>query len=310
MAAARPKARATWLPLRVGRAWNRLLRESFARRSGVYAIREAKGGRVLYVGESHTDRGWSTLTRHFQDPSGKFARRNEFTRRSADGLEAAVWLTEKGQAALDLQAAKIASLKPVHNRDDGKAEDDLSGPWDREENPRRRRAWMKLYPNHAPAGVADEMIAAGGWEVPRWVDFRAKVKGVRLSAAERKEIVGAIVRAWPKGAPYRPSRRAPKRLQNGKPPREVYKAKHWGDEGGSDRTLRVPDPTASPLVELGELVRVEYRTIKGVRKDGGRPQPVVFFHDFEGRKPVLAFNRDGLVIAGGSYKVTDHGIEG
>ncbi len=34
--------------------------------SGVYAIVSRKGGRVLYIGESHTGRLYDTITRHFR----------------------------------------------------------------------------------------------------------------------------------------------------------------------------------------------------------------------------------------------------
>lgn len=39
-------------------------------RNGVYAIRDAETGEVLYVGESHTKRLYATLTRHFQSWDG------------------------------------------------------------------------------------------------------------------------------------------------------------------------------------------------------------------------------------------------
>jgi excinuclease UvrABC nuclease subunit len=47
-------------------------------KSGVYLIREKDGflffpGEVVYVGESHTDRLYSTLLRHFQRWTGKTA---------------------------------------------------------------------------------------------------------------------------------------------------------------------------------------------------------------------------------------------
>jgi excinuclease UvrABC nuclease subunit len=47
-------------------------------KSGVYLIREKAGflffaGEVVYVGESHTDRLYSTLLRHFQRWTGKTA---------------------------------------------------------------------------------------------------------------------------------------------------------------------------------------------------------------------------------------------
>ncbi len=116
--------RARWLPLIVAGGWNPELRRAFDRKSGAYAIREKKGRRVLYVGESHTDRGWKTLTRHFQDASGKFAQRSEFTHARPVELEGALWLTSKGQPALNMQAkqierARASGYDPI---DDGKAE--------------------------------------------------------------------------------------------------------------------------------------------------------------------------------------------
>jgi excinuclease UvrABC nuclease subunit len=64
-------------PVKEGRAvaaWVRALKG----KSGVYLIREKNGfiffaGDVVYVGESHTDRLYSTLLRHFQRWTGKTA---------------------------------------------------------------------------------------------------------------------------------------------------------------------------------------------------------------------------------------------
>ncbi len=125
--------RARWLPLMVGGGWNSELRKVFAEASGAYALRDASG-KVRYVGESHTGRGWKTLLRHFQDPTGKFAVRNEFTVRDASGYSAAVWVTSMGargkangdQTALELQAKLIKRYRPSANRDDGTAVDDFA----------------------------------------------------------------------------------------------------------------------------------------------------------------------------------------
>lgn len=122
--------RARWLPLIVGGKWNQELRRTFDEASGVYAIRRKSDRTVEYIGESHTGRGWKTLQRHFQDYSGTFKDRSEYTRPNADGLEAALWVTSSGprsgkgegdQAALDLQAKLIAKYGPTENRDDGQA---------------------------------------------------------------------------------------------------------------------------------------------------------------------------------------------
>lgn len=84
-----------------------------------------------------------------------------------------------------------------------------------------------------------------------------------------------------------------------------YKDKHWGDEGNKGTAMLLyPNVHAEPLVELGELVRIEYLTRKGRER-------AVYFHDFEGKKPRLVFNGDGkLLIAGGSYQVKTEGIVG
>lgn len=121
--------RARWLPLKVGGAWNPELRRIFGEASGVYAFRRKGSARVEYVGESHTGRGWKTLQRHFQDQTGAFADRSEFTATDAHAYECAVWATSQGarakkngdQAALDLQARMIDRYRPRQNRDDGKA---------------------------------------------------------------------------------------------------------------------------------------------------------------------------------------------
>lgn len=60
-----------------GRQWAEFIRETKGK-SGVYVIREDNiighlFGAVLYVGESHTDRLYSTITRHFQHWRGKTA---------------------------------------------------------------------------------------------------------------------------------------------------------------------------------------------------------------------------------------------
>lgn len=98
--------------------------------------------------------------------------------------------------------------------------------------------------------------------------------------------------------------RVPWRKKN--PPHAAYVRTHWGDPGAFDRkSSSVPSVKAGALVVLGELVRVEYRTIKG--GDGAS----TYFHDFGPKsRPTLAFNGSGLFIAGGGYRVTERGIVG
>lgn len=87
----------------------------------------------------------------------------------------------------------------------------------------------------------------------------------------------------------------------------AYKRVHWGREGtGRARVIDAPNPFFAVPVELGELVQVVYRTKKGLDREW-----VEYFHDFERERPRLAFNSpSGLLILGGSYRVTTHGIEG
>lgn len=85
-----------------------------------------------------------------------------------------------------------------------------------------------------------------------------------------------------------------------------YERMHWGRRGEWDvRDLVAGDPTR-PLVALGELVSVTYRTEKG--SDRG---PTDYEHAFsERRLPILAFEprTQLLVIAGGIYRVHARGI--
>lgn len=88
-----------------------------------------------------------------------------------------------------------------------------------------------------------------------------------------------------------------------------YRRSHWGLSGdGKVRDGRAPDPRAGTLVQLGELVSVVYLTRKL-----GDLAPTEYEHDFGrgGRGlPLLAYNRTGLVIVGGAYRVTARGIVG
>lgn len=112
--------------------------------SGVYVLRV--GGRVVYVGESHTGRLYQTITRHAQswgrvkgywaragftpnDPGVSYAR---------ESLSVA-WRVLSPSAALRAQAALIRELRPRDNvqlqREPGDDDDDV----DVDERRRRRR---------------------------------------------------------------------------------------------------------------------------------------------------------------------------
>lgn len=78
--------------------------------SGVYAIRDARSGTVLYVGESHTGRLYDTLTRHFQQSSNGYHGPN-FDRRYC---EVKIEILAPGDVE-ELQLLWIARLQPEHN---------------------------------------------------------------------------------------------------------------------------------------------------------------------------------------------------
>lgn len=84
-------------------------------KSGVYLIREKNGflffaGAVVYVGESHTDRLYSTLLRHFQHWTGKTAGATF----AASKVEVAV-VRCPAKRALALQNSIIEEYRPRLN---------------------------------------------------------------------------------------------------------------------------------------------------------------------------------------------------
>ena len=90
-----------------GAEWLRALKG----KSGVYVIREPGFfGKVLYCGESHTGRLYSTLLRHFQHWTGKTAGPTF----PVSKVEVAVVRCPAARA-LDLQNAMIAEYRPKHN---------------------------------------------------------------------------------------------------------------------------------------------------------------------------------------------------
>jgi len=90
---------------------------------------------------------------------------------------------------------------------------------------------------------------------------------------------------------------------------QIYEGTHEGALPPRElRVMGAPSPFQADLVELGALVSVTYRTIKG---KGRRERYHDWEHEFGPRVlPVLAFNDQGLVILGGKYKVTPRGIVG
>ena len=92
--------------------WLRALRGE----NGVYLIRHADTAEVLYIGESHRNRLYETLTRHLQSWSG-FGSGPSY---APDVVEIAVLLTDADTATLQ-QFALIQELQPVDNVQDGRS---------------------------------------------------------------------------------------------------------------------------------------------------------------------------------------------
>ena len=87
--------------------WVRGLRE----RNGVYVIRDAETCEVVYVGESHTNRLYSTLTRHFQYWDGKTAG----TTYEREDVHVAVGLLDA--AARDVVKGQVDLIEELAPRD-------------------------------------------------------------------------------------------------------------------------------------------------------------------------------------------------
>lgn len=90
--------------------------------SGVYAVRDRRSKRVLYVGESHSDRLKYTLTRKFQSwdaPGGGRGRgerghRGSITLGDPSRVEVRIWYTSR-EEALPLEEELRFELDPKYN---------------------------------------------------------------------------------------------------------------------------------------------------------------------------------------------------
>lgn len=107
--------------------WVRELRD----RSGVYIIRDAHHREPLYVGESHTNRLYTTLTRHFQRWDGYTAG----TTYDRDGVEVAVChLDLPSRDVIRAQVDLIRDLRPFDNTHHQTELDDDFDPADFEDD--------------------------------------------------------------------------------------------------------------------------------------------------------------------------------
>ncbi len=98
---------------------------------------------------------------------------------------------------------------------------------------------------------------------------------------------------------------APRRMTDSEAKKE-FRRVHWGREGNGRVLHTVAANPLLPLVELGQLVEVVYRTRKG--KDH---MPTDYHHTFSTRGlPLLTFEKNTslLVITGGIYHVNERGI--
>lgn len=292
--------------------WNRTLRETTRGRWGAYAVRDSNTREVLYVGESSIDsskrpalRWWKTITRHFQDPTGKFAARKEvtFTAKHPWKYEIALWPASSPDAALRKQADLIARLKPTRNKDDGKAKDEGEGN-------EEMGAFNFGHNVRSNPGTSTERPTPRGRD-GRYADELDKPcvcgrrKGEHDAEPPYAHEDGTCLG-------FRPSR--PSKAERAAAAAE-YEDTHWGAPAkGEARALEVVDVTHGRLIELGTLARVDYETTKR-----GDPKDAVYWHEFEHVRPTLAYHacdrakcpdRGKLVIAGGSYRVLRHGIVG
>ena len=93
--------------------------------------------------------------------------------------------------------------------------------------------------------------------------------------------------------------------------RNAYVRTHWGTppKANAPAVAYAPNPFLGDLVELGALVAVEYLTEKD--------EVAVYRHTFNRKAlPILSYREGrpaqggGLVLCGGTYRVTTRGIEG
>ena len=99
----------TWLANRT--SYNAKVRAHARGQTGVYAVRDSKTKEVLYVGESHTNRLWKTMLRHFQGQQS-FANIGEWTHPSPETVQVKLWVTKTGDQAVELETEKVRQLAP------------------------------------------------------------------------------------------------------------------------------------------------------------------------------------------------------
>ena len=254
--------RARWMPLTIEGSWNREARRVFADNSGAYAIRYRATGAVLYVGESHTGRGWKTLTRHFQDASGKFAAlRETFTHARPEMFEVAIWVTSRGRRTEEKRDRKAEVLEAALIRKFVREGHDLYNVDDKRSKLEALRVSGRTRRMGAPADPDADF------------DFGANV----TREEERRAFDGVIANPPQAGAQAVPLKANPSKVAK---PRRSRAA-------------------AAALVVLGDLVSIVHKPPTGRRRTlrwGARDAPIVAYAPSTGRL-VLVF---GAELAGKS----------
>lgn len=146
-------------------------------------------------------------------------------------------------------------------------------------------------------------VSASYWTTPRSIRA-AKLRSLARGNARQKRAAAALAVA-------ELAHEGPPRKKNGAGMTDAqaareYTRSHWGDRGrrGIVRT-GAPNPAHGTASKLGRLHSVTYETVK--KGDG---EPTLYEHEFEGKRPTLIYNDGGLLIAGGDYVISAHGIEG
>jgi hypothetical protein len=133
---------------------------------------------------------------------------------------------------------------------------------------------------------------------------RNNVMKLLRGSPRHKRTAIALARAEQRHADAPPRKRNPG-MSKGEALDE-YERTHWGERGNrSVRAGRAADPRFGTLTKMGDVVSITYRT-----KKGGDRGLTDYEHEFEGRRPTLAYNDGGLIIVGGDYKIAEEGIDG
>lgn len=317
-----------WLSYVVDGRPSLAMKEKTEERSGAYAIRRKDSHGVVYVGESHQGHLWRTIARHFQSPATFTAKKkpggaNAFATDRPEDYEVAFRVTSRGyrdhahgdQRAMGMQARWIRDFikagHRLHNRDDGMSaaaytaqlRKDLAA---RDAEDAARGAFDGLLNPGSPRGALTMLGLLTGLETSRGLVIRWSLKDapwLAYDAAGRLRIV------------------YPGRVVRGSTDAEIkeYKRTHW--DAIPVGKVRSGGVAVAPFVSLGDAVRIVYTTKKGsdaelvdyvhpFGKRGGAGRPQLVEHRCAGGCVGRCGAAGSLALAGGSYRMTVHGIVG